>query len=154
MINLDLSNVWGELSLPDLLAAEQEVSSAHQTLASGKGEGGDFTGWLDLPTVDETEEVQRIRTAAQRIRESSDVLVVVGIGGSYLGPRAGIELLCGQHHNLQGQTQVLFAGNTLSTRAWQEFTYRPGEHAVQQPEQAASGAQTAQNGTDKLQVSR
>lgn len=121
MINLDLSNVWGELSLPDLLAAEQEVSSAHQTLASGKGEGGDFTGWLDLPTVDETEEVQRIRTAAQRIRESSDVLVVVGIGGSYLGPRAGIELLCGQHHNLQGQTQVLFAGNTLSTRAWQEL---------------------------------
>ncbi len=121
MINLDLSNVWGELSLPDLLAAEQEVSSAHQTLASGKGEGGDFTGWLDLPTVDETEEVQRIRAAAQRIRESSDVLVVVGIGGSYLGPRAGIELLCGQHHNLQGQTQVLFAGNTLSTRAWQEL---------------------------------
>ena len=89
MINLDLSNVWGELSLPDLLAAEQEVSSAHQTLASGKGEGGDFTGWLDLPTVDETEEVQRIRTAAQRIRESSDVLVVVGIGGSYRGPGPG-----------------------------------------------------------------
>ena len=66
MINLDLSNLWGELSLPDLLAAEQEVSSAHQTLASGKGEGGDFTGWLDLPTVDETEEVQRSRTAAPR----------------------------------------------------------------------------------------
>lgn len=122
MINLDMSNVWGDLSLPDLLAAEQEVFNAHSLLVSGKGEGGEFTGWLDLPIVDETEEIQRIRDAAQHIRENSDVLVVVGIGGSYLGPRAGIEFLRGQHHNLQSDsTQVLFAGNTLSTQAWQEL---------------------------------
>ena len=122
MINLDMSNVWGELSLPDLLKTEQEVFQAHKILDEGKGEGGEFTGWLHLPVVEETEEITRIRAAAKRIRESSDVLVVVGIGGSYLGPRAAIELLCGQHHNLRNDApQIFFAGNTLSTRAWQEL---------------------------------
>ena len=122
MINLDMSNVWGELSLPDLLATEQEVARAHKILTEGKGPGNDYLGWLDLPVVEETEEIQRIMAAAKRIRETSDVLVVVGIGGSYLGPRAAIELLCGPNHNLRNdKPQIFFAGNTLSTRAWQEL---------------------------------
>ena len=122
MINLDMSNVWGELSLPDLLATEQEVARAHKVLTEGKGPGNDYLGWLDLPVVEETEEIQRIMAAAKRIRETSDVLVVVGIGGSYLGPRAAIELLCGPNHNLRNdKPQIFFAGNTLSTRAWQEL---------------------------------
>ena len=84
--------------------------------------GNDFLGWLELPTFEETEELQRIRRAAERIRADSDVFVVVGIGGSYLGPRAAIELVKGQNHNLKdSDPQVFFAGNNLSTRAWQEL---------------------------------
>ena len=66
MLKVDLSNVWGDLSLPDLLATEQEVFAAHKTLAEGRGPGNDFLGWLELPTFEETEELQRIvmRSAA------------------------------------------------------------------------------------------
>jgi len=124
MINVDISNVWGKLSLPDLLAAEKEVFDAHMTLTEGSGEGNDFIGWLDLPTNVLTDEIRRIRSAAERIRQSCDVFVVVGIGGSYLGPRAAIELLQGPNYNIgkgKGDPQIFFAGNTLSTRAWNEL---------------------------------
>ena len=124
MIKVDVSNVWGELSLPDLLASEKEVFEAHKTLTEGTGEGSDFLGWLDLPVWDPTDEMNRINMAARRIRENSDVFVVVGIGGSYLGPRAAIELMQGQNHNLgkgKGDPQIFFAGNGLSTRAWNEL---------------------------------
>ena len=122
MIKLDISNVWGELSLPDLLSVEQEVFDAHKLLTAGKGPGSDFLGWLDLPTFEETDEMRRIRTAAARIRSDSEVFVVVGIGGSYLGPRAAIELVKGQNLNLNhGDPQIFFAGNNLSTRAWNDL---------------------------------
>ncbi len=122
MLNVDISNIWGSLSLPELLGAEREVFDAHKLLVSGKGPGSDYLGWLDLPVFEPTDEMIRIRGAAKRIQESSDIFVVVGIGGSYLGPRAAIELVKGQFHNLRGRdTQVFFAGNNLSTRAWQEL---------------------------------
>ena len=125
MIKVDISNVWGQISLPDLLATEKEVFAAHQTLTEGSGEGNDFLGWLNLPVKEETEEISRIRAAAKRIRETSDVFVVIGIGGSYLGPRAAIELMQGCNHNIgkgKGNPQIYYAGNTLSTRAWNELT--------------------------------
>ena len=125
MIKVDISNVWGDLSLPDLLAAEKEVFDAHMTLSEGNGEGSDFLGWLNLPVEQETAEISRIRAAAQKIRSDSDVFVVIGIGGSYLGPRAAIELMQGCNHNIgkgKGNPQIFFAGNTLSTRAWNELT--------------------------------
>ena len=124
MIKVDISNVWGQLSLPDLLATEKEVFNAHQTLTEGSGEGNDFLGWLNLPVAEETEEIRRIRAAAKQIRETSDVFVVIGIGGSYLGPRAAIELLQGANHNIgkgKGNPQIFFAGNGLSTRHWNEL---------------------------------
>ena len=124
MIKVDISNVWGQQSLPDLLALEKEVFNAHMTLTEGSGEGNDFLGWLDLPVTEETEEIARIRAAAQRIRETSDVFVVIGIGGSYLGPRAAIELMQGPNHNIgkgKGNPQIYYAGNTLSTRHWNEL---------------------------------
>ena len=124
MIKVDISNVWGQVSLPDLLAMEKEVFAAHQTLMEGSGEGNDFLGWLNLPTSKPTAEMQRISAAAERIRKSSDVFVVVGIGGSYLGPRAAIELLQGCNHNIgkgKGDPQIFYAGNGLSTRAWNEL---------------------------------
>ena len=124
MIKVDISNVWGQVSLPDLLAMEKEVFAAHQTLVDGTGEGNDFLGWLNLPAAQPTAEMQRISAAAERIRKSSDVFVVVGIGGSYLGPRAAIELLQGCNHNIgkgKGNPQIFYAGNGLSTRAWNEL---------------------------------
>ena len=124
MIKVDISNVWGQVSLPDLLAMEKEVFAAHMTLTEGDGPGNDFLGWLNLPVTEETDEIRRIRAAAKRIRESSDVFVVIGIGGSYLGPRAAIELMQGCNHNIgkgKGNPQVYFAGNGLSTRAWNEL---------------------------------
>ena len=125
MIKVDISNVWGDLSLPDLLNAEKEVFDAHMTLTEGTGYGSDYIGWLNLPVTEETEEIKRIRTTAQKIRSDSDVFIIIGIGGSYLGPRAAIELLQGCHHNLnkgKGNPQIFFAGNNLSTRSWNELT--------------------------------
>lgn len=124
MIKVDISNVWGQLTLPELLATEKDVAAAHMTLSQGTGEGNDFLGWLDLPKTEETDEMRRIRLAADRIRENSDVFVVIGIGGSYLGPRAAIELMQGANHNIgkgKGNPQIFFAGNTLSTRYWNEL---------------------------------
>ena len=124
MIKVDISNVWGQLSLPDLLAIEKEIAAAHDTLANGSGEGNDFLGWLKLPVAKETPEMLRIRAAAEHIRQTSDVFVVVGIGGSYLGPRAAIELMQGCNHNIgkgKGNPQIYFAGNGLSTRGWNEL---------------------------------
>ena len=124
MIKVDISNVWGEVSLPDLLAVEHEVAAAHNTLANHTGAGNDFLGWLDLPVAEPTDEMKRIQAAADRICETSDVFVVIGIGGSYLGPRAAIELMQGCNHNMgkgKGNPQIYFAGNGLSTRAWNEL---------------------------------
>ncbi len=125
MIRVDISNVWGELSLPELLAIEAETSAAHMTLTDGSGAGNDFLGWLNLPTYEKTEEMRRIEAAAKQIRENSEAFVVVGIGGSYLGPRAAIELMYGPNYNLnrgtKGNPQIFFAGNTLSTRAWNDL---------------------------------
>ncbi len=124
MIKVDISNVWGQLTLPELLATEKDVAAAHMTLTQGTGEGNDFLGWLDLPKTEETDEMRRIRLAADRIRENSDVFVVIGIGGSYLGPRAAIELMQGVNHNIgkgKGNPQIFFAGNSLSTRHWNEL---------------------------------
>ena len=124
MIKVDISNVWGQLSLPDLLNIENEIAAAHETLAKGTGDGNDFLGWLKLPVAKETPEMLRIRAAAEHIRQNSDVFVVVGIGGSYLGPRAAIELMQGCNHNIgkgKGNPQIFFAGNGLSTRGWNEL---------------------------------
>ena len=124
MIKVDISNIWGELCLMDLLSMEAEVSQAHMTLSEGTGEGSDFLGWLDLPTERPGEDMLRIQAAAEKIRANSDVLVVVGIGGSYLGPRAAIELIQGCNRNIgkgKGDPVILYAGNTLSTRAWQQL---------------------------------
>ena len=124
MIKVDISNVWGQVSLPDLLAMEKEVFAAHKTLDEGTGAGNDFLGWLNLPVNEPTEEMLRIQKAAEQIRSDSDVFVVIGIGGSYLGPRAAIELLQGPNHNIgkgKGNPQIFFAGNGLSTRHWNEL---------------------------------
>ena len=124
MIKVDLSNVWGQISLLNLLTMEKEVFDAHNALLDGSGPGNDYLGWMDLPLREPTDEIRRIQAAAEKIRAESDVCVVVGIGGSYLGPRAAIELLQGPNRNIgkgKGDPQIFFAGNNLSTRHWNEL---------------------------------
>ena len=124
MIKVDISNIWGELSLPQLLSIEAELSAAHMTVTEGSGAGSEFLGWMELPDRAPTAEHMRILAAAHQIRETSDVLVVIGIGGSYLGSRAAIELMQGVNRNIgrgKGDPMILFAGNNLSTNAWNEL---------------------------------
>ena len=124
MIHVDISNIWGELSLPQLLSIEAELSAAHMTVTEASGAGSEYLGWLELPDRAPTAEHMRILAAAAQIRQTSDVLVVIGIGGSYLGSRAAIELLQGVNRNIgkgKGDPMILFAGNNLSTNAWNEL---------------------------------
>ena len=124
MIHVDISNIWGELSLRDLLSVEAELAAAHMTVTERSGAGNEYLGWMDLPDRAPTAEHMRILAAAHQIRENSDILVVIGIGGSYLGSRAVMELLQGENRNLRrsrGEPVILFAGNSLSTRAWNDL---------------------------------
>ena len=92
-----------------------QVEAAHKTLEAKNGPGSDFLGWMYLPCDYDKEEFARIKAAAAKIREDSDVLVVAGIGGSYLGARAVIEAVKGMYHNeLDNGLKIYFCGNSIS----------------------------------------
>ena len=92
-----------------------QVELAHNQLESKTGAGNDFLGWLDLPVNYDKEEFTRIKEAAKKIREDSDVLLVAGIGGSYLGARAVVEAVKGLYHNdTEDGLKIYFCGNTIS----------------------------------------
>lgn len=120
MIRTDLSNTKGFLNDYETAMLAPAVQTAHAQLQGRKGPGSDFLGWLDLPAHYDKEEFARIRKAAARIRKDSDILVVVGIGGSYLGARAAIEMLTHSFANaanakVRKAPQVIFAGNSISS---------------------------------------
>ena len=118
MLKLDLSNASSFLSQDYLSSRMEALEKARVMLAEHNGPGGDFTGWVRLPEEYDKEEFARIQAAAKKIRPDSDVLVVIGIGGSYLGARAGIELLGSADHKLApNKPEIFFAGNGLSTDA-------------------------------------
>ena len=96
---------------------------AHGMLISGKGQGNDFHGWVNLPVDYDKEEFARIKVAAEKIKNNSDILVVIGIGGSYLGARAAIEFVKSPlYNNLKKDTpDIYFAGNNISTTALTEL---------------------------------
>lgn len=105
----------------ELTYQAEAIRIAHRMLHERTGPGAGFTGWLDLPERYDREEFRRIQEAAARIRGDSDVLVVIGIGGSYLGARATVEALGHAFHNLlpperRGAPQIFFAGTDLSPR--------------------------------------
>ena len=93
---------------------QAQVSAAHDVLTNKTGAGNDFLGWVDLPVDYDKEEFDRIKKAAAKIREDSDVLIVVGIGGSYLGAKAAIDFLTGPFYNYTAKPQIIFAGNNIS----------------------------------------
>ena len=125
MVKVDLKGTLSFLPQgPDYAAAER----AHRTLVERSGAGKEFTGWLDLPRRTADTELKDILAAAQRIRSQGEALLVVGIGGSYLGARAAIELLKGAGHNQTGDAcQIYFMGNTLSPDALRELQQMLGD---------------------------
>ena len=126
MIEVDISNVWGEMALPDLLAMEKEVFDAHMKLTGDAGEECVLPGWLQLPVREETEEIVRIRKCAERIRCDSEICVVVGACEGCSGARGAMELLQGANRNLtlgKEEPRIFFAGNSLSTRQWDELMH-------------------------------
>ncbi len=93
---------------------KEHIQVVHHALHDKTGAGNDFLGWVDLPVNYDKEEFARIKKAAEKIRKDSDVLVVIGIGGSYLGAKAAIDFLNGPFYNNLQKPQILFAGNNIS----------------------------------------
>ncbi|MCI1982995.1 MAG: glucose-6-phosphate isomerase [Oscillospiraceae bacterium] len=122
LVRLDDQYLSGFIGEEEYAAIAPQVLLAHETLHAGTGLGSDFLGWVDLPSRYDKEEFSRILQAAQKIRSDSEVFVVIGIGGSYLGARAAIEFLKSQNYNaLKKDTpDIYFVGNGISSTALSE----------------------------------
>ena len=98
-------------------AIQPEITAAHEKLHNGTGAGNAFLGWVDLPVNYDKEEFARIKAAAEKIKKDSEILIVIGIGGSYLGARAAIEFVKSQKYNdvAADTPKIYFAGNTISS---------------------------------------
>ena len=112
-LKLDISNVKGFVTDEEIKEMKVEAKKAFDVLHSKKGEGNDFLGWLELPLNYDKEEFSRIKEAAKKIRSNSDVLLVIGIGGSYLGARAAVEML--KKYFGTDKPELIFVGNQISS---------------------------------------
>lgn len=118
-ISVDFSGMSSFVSREELNSMEEDVCLAHDMLEQKNGEGKNMLGWMDLPTRTSDEEIKKIKLAAEKIRKQAEVFIVVGIGGSYLGSRAIIDIFSDNFSNLKRESerkhpQILFAGNNLS----------------------------------------
>ena len=122
-VTLNCKHLSGFVSAEELKAIAPEIAAAHKTLHDKSGLGNDKLGWLDLPTNYDKEEFARIKAAAAKIKENSDVFIVIGIGGSYLGARAAIEFLTSPNYNLlcKDTPQIFYTGNSISSAALNEI---------------------------------
>ena len=122
MIQVDLTHMRRFIALPYEAALAPRLRIAHNHLQKNDGAGGDFTGWVRLPQEYDRQEFDRIQAAARRIQSDSRALVVIGIGGSYLGARGVIECLCSPNYNLRRKDtpNIYFVGNGLSDRQLRE----------------------------------
>ena len=122
MIQVDLTHMRRFIALPYEAALAPRLRIAHNHLQKNDGAGGDFTGWVRLPQEYDRQELDRSQAAARRIQSDSRALVVIGIGGSYLGARGVIECLCSPNYNLRRKDtpNIYFVGNGLSDRQLRE----------------------------------
>ena len=120
-VTFDYSKTAGVISAEEMANFKTTVMSAKETLLSKTGAGSDFLGWIDLPVDYDKDEFARIKKAAAKIQSDSDVLLVVGIGGSYLGARAAIEFLSHSFYNVLPKSvrktpEIYFVGNSISSK--------------------------------------
>ncbi|MDR0922988.1 MAG: glucose-6-phosphate isomerase [Hungatella sp.] len=120
-ISFDYSRAAGFVSAEEMENMKATVMCAKNVLMDKSGAGNDFLGWIDLPVDYDKEEFQRIKTAAEKIQNDSDVLLVIGIGGSYLGARAAIEFLSHSFYNVlpkgkRKTPEIYFVGNSISSK--------------------------------------
>lgn len=119
-VSFDYSNALQFISEHELDYLAPQVSAAHQAIHEKTIQGNDFLGWLTLPTDYDKEEFARIQKAAEKIKSDSDALIVIGIGGSYLGARAAVQTLHHTFYNVLSKDerktpQIFFAGNSISS---------------------------------------
>ena len=129
MLSIDISHAASFLSLPYEAALRPRLERAAGWLQNGGGKGSDFIGWVTLPRDYDRGEYARILAAAKKIQGDSKALVVIGIGGSYLGARGVIECLCSPNYNLKKKStpNIYFIGNGLSSDALREMTELIGD---------------------------
>ncbi len=122
-IKLNLNYAGAYACKEKLEAMQAEVSKAHAMLHEGTGQGSDFLGWIDLPVNYDKAEFAQIKECAEKIKKDSEALVVLGIGGSYLGARAAIEFVKSNNYNLvkKDTPDIYFGGNTISSSAVSEL---------------------------------
>ena len=119
-VTFDYSKAMGYVSEHEIDSMKAITESARQLLLSKSGAGNDYLGWIDLPVDYDKEEFARIKAASDKIRSDSEVLVVIGIGGSYLGARAAIEFLGHNFFNsvskdVRKAPEIYFVGNSISS---------------------------------------
>lgn len=120
-MNFDYSKLGGFVSEEEILGFKDITEAARDTLIKKTGAGKDFLGWIDLPENYDKQEFERIKQAAEKIQSDSEVLLVIGIGGSYLGARAAIEFLSHSFYNVLDKKdrklpQIFFCGNSISSK--------------------------------------
>ena len=120
-VTFDYSKTAGFISAEEVTNLKAAVMCAKEALVAKTGAGNDFLGWIDLPIHYDKEEFERIKKAASKIQSDSDVLLVIGIGGSYLGARAAIEFLTHSFYNILDKKdrktpEVYFVGNSISSK--------------------------------------
>ena len=118
-IRLITDNARELVNESEIPAKKEEVLKIREMLIHKTGKGNDYVGWVDLPVEYDKEEFMRIKAAAEKIKKDSDVLVVIGIGGSYLGARAAIEALRHSFYNsvdksVRKTPEIYYAGNSIS----------------------------------------
>lgn len=120
-ISFDYSKAVAFMGADELQNFKTITLNARDTLLSKSGAGADFLGWIDLPVYYDKEEFERIKNTAKKIQSDSDILLVAGIGGSYLGARAAIEFLSHSFYNILDKSQrkapqIIFCGNSISSK--------------------------------------
>lgn len=118
-LSLDYSNILGYMSQEELDFMKNQIKVAENFIDEKNGAGSDFLGWVDLPANYDKEEFARIKKASEKINANSEILVVIGIGGSYLGARAAIDFLSHTfYNNLDSEkragAQIFYVGNNIS----------------------------------------
>ncbi len=113
------------ISEQEISAFSEKILQAHNDLHNKTGVGNDFTGWVDLPVNYDKDEFQRIKQAAERIKKNNEILIVIGIGGSYLGARAVVEFIKGQCYNAMAEdcAKIYFTGNSISSSSFNEILH-------------------------------